>query len=88
MTERMVTIKNRAGIHARPAALIVQTASKFSSKIWLEKGTDKINAKSIMGIITLGASFGTPIRITADGADEDAAAGAIEGLFESRFEEE
>jgi len=84
----MVTIKNRAGIHARPAALIVQTASKFSSKIWLEKGTDKINAKSIMGIITLGASFGTPIRITADGADEDAAAGAIEGLFESRFEEE
>ena len=88
MTERMVTIKNRAGIHARPAALIVQTASKFSSKIWLEKGSDKINAKSIMGIITLGASFGTPIRITADGADEDAAAGAIEALFESRFEEE
>lgn len=88
MTERMVTIKNRAGIHARPAALIVQTASKFSAKIWLEKGTDKINAKSIMGIITLGASFGTPIRITADGADEDAAAGAIEALFVSRFEEE
>jgi phosphocarrier protein len=88
MTERMVTIKNRAGIHARPAALIVQTASKFTSKIWLEKGTDKINAKSIMGIITLGASFGTPIRITADGIDEDAATGAIEALFESRFEEE
>jgi phosphocarrier protein len=88
MTERTVTIKNRAGIHARPAALIVQTASKFSAKIWLEKGNDKINAKSIMGIITLGASFGTPIRIIADGADEDGAAAAIEALFESRFEEE
>ena len=88
MTERMVTIKNRAGIHARPAALLVQTASKFASKIWLEKGGDKINAKSIMGIITLGASFGTPIRIITEGTDEEAAAAAIEALFESRFEEE
>lgn len=88
MTERNVTIKNRAGIHARPAALIVQTSSKFSSKIWLEKGADKINAKSIMGIITLGASFGTPIRILAEGSDEEDAALAIERLFESRFEEE
>lgn len=88
MTERMVTIKNRAGIHARPAALLVQTASKFASKIWLEKGSDRINAKSIMGIITLGASFGTPIRIIAEGTDEEAATAAIEALFESRFEEE
>ncbi|MBL8965425.1 MAG: HPr family phosphocarrier protein [Spirochaetaceae bacterium] len=88
MTERNVTIKNRAGIHARPAALIVQTSSKFASKIWLEKGADKINAKSIMGIITLGASFGTPIRILAEGSDEEDAALAIERLFESRFEEE
>jgi len=88
MTEIDVTIKNRAGIHARPAALIVQTAIKFSSRIFLEKNGNKINAKSIMGIITLGASFGTPIRILADGADEEEAAAAIERLFESRFEEE
>jgi phosphocarrier protein len=88
MTDVTVSIKNRAGIHARPAALIVQTASKFSSKIWLEKGQDRINAKSIMGIITLGASYGTPIRILAEGADEDAAAQAIRVLFDSRFEEE
>jgi phosphocarrier protein HPr len=88
MTEVTVSIKNRAGIHARPAALIVQTASKFASKIWLEKDGDRINAKSIMGIITLGASYGTPIRIIAEGADEDAAAQAIEALFESRFEED
>ncbi len=88
MTEIDVTIKNRAGIHARPAALIVQTASKFASRIWLEKNGDRINAKSIMGIITLGASFGTPIRIIAEGADEEAAAGAIQSLFESKFEED
>ena len=67
MTEVTVSIKNRAGIHARPAALIVQTASKFASNIWLEKGSDRINAKSIMGIITLGASYGTPLRITRRG---------------------
>ena len=88
MVERMVTIKNRAGIHARPAALIVQTSSKFGCKIWLEKGDERINAKSIMGIITLGAAFGTPIRIIADGPDEEAATAAIETLFEKRFEEE
>jgi phosphocarrier protein HPr len=88
MTEASVTIKNRAGIHARPAALIVQTASKFSAGIWLEKGSDRINAKSIMGIITLGASFGTALRIIADGADEEAAAAAIVALFEARFEED
>ncbi|HET7838162.1 MAG TPA: HPr family phosphocarrier protein [Rectinemataceae bacterium] len=88
MNEATVTIKNRAGIHARPAALIVQTASKFASKIWLEKDSDRINAKSIMGIITLGASFGTLIRIISDGADEEAATAAILGLFESKFEED
>ncbi len=88
MTERSVTIKNRAGIHARPAALIVQTASKFAAKVWLEKNSDRINAKSIMGIFTLGASYGTLIRIIAEGADEEAAVQAIEKLFESKFEEE
>jgi phosphocarrier protein HPr len=67
MVEKEVTIKNRAGIHARPAALIVKVASKFSSQIFIEKGSEKINAKSIMGIITLGAGYNTPITITADG---------------------
>ena len=88
MTERSVTISNRAGIHARPSALIVQTASKFPCKVWLEKGSDRINAKSIMGIMTLGASYGTVIRILTDGTDEEAAAEAIHHLFETRFEEE
>lgn len=88
MVERIVTIKNRAGIHARPAALIVQNASKFKSRIYLEKDNDRVNGKSIMGIITLGAGFNTSIKIIADGEDEVDAATAIETLFNNRFEEE
>jgi len=88
MVEKTTVIQNRAGIHARPAALIVQTAGKFKSKISLQKGDDSINAKSIMGIITLGAGFGTEIRIIAEGEDEMQAVEAIERLFLNRFEEE
>ncbi len=88
MTEKTTVIKNRAGIHARPAAMIVQVAGKFKSRIFLEKGEDRINAKSIMGIITLGAGFESVIRIIAEGEDEAAAVDAIERLFENRFEEE
>ena len=88
MVELETTIRNRAGIHARPSAMIAQTAIKFSSRIFLEKNGNKINAKSIMGIITLAASFGSKIRITADGSDEVAAVEAIKALFESGFNEE
>jgi len=88
MIEKMTVIKNRAGIHARPAALIVQTAGKFKSRIFLQKGDDRINAKSIMGIITLGAGYDTEIRIITDGEDEAEAADAIDRLFQNRFEEE
>jgi len=88
MVEREVTIKNRAGIHARPAALIVQTASKFASKINFHKDNETVNAKSIMGIITLGAGFNTRLTIKADGEDEGDAVDALTRLFENRFEEE
>ncbi|MAG14134.1 MAG: phosphocarrier protein HPr [Spirochaetales bacterium] len=88
MTCREVTILNRAGIHARPAALIVQTANKFVSKIFLEKESTKINAKSIMGIITLGAAYKTQLTLSADGEDETDAVAAIAKLFDTRFEEE
>ena len=88
MTSREVTILNRAGIHARPAALIVQTASKYSSQIYLEKDGNKINAKSIMGIITLGAAYKIRLTLTADGNDEAEAVSAIARLFDTRFEEE
>ena len=88
MTERVVSIKNRAGIHARPAALIVQTASKFKSKIYIEKNSDRINGKSIMGIITLGAGFGVELKLIAEGADEGDAVEALAQLFDRKFEEE
>ncbi|GHV73901.1 phosphocarrier protein HPr [Spirochaetia bacterium] len=88
MVEQMVTIQNRAGIHARPSALLVQTAKDFQSNIYLEKGNDRINGKSIMGILTLGASYGTEIKVIAEGADEQAALDAMVKLFNKKFEEE
>ena len=88
MTQRLVTIKNRAGIHARPAALLVQTAGRFASKIFLEKDGERVNGKSIMGIITLAATYNTPNRIIAEGADEKEAVDALARLFENKFEED
>jgi phosphocarrier protein HPr len=88
MVEKIVTIKNRAGIHARPAALLVQTANRFSSSIYLEKDGEKINSKSIMGILTLAATYNSPIKIIADGSDEEDAVQTIARLFETKFEEE
>ena len=88
MVELETTIKNRAGIHARPSAMIAQTAVKFASRIYLEKAGNRINAKSIMGIITLAASYGSKLKIIAEGADEAAAAEALKALFESGFNEE
>jgi phosphocarrier protein len=88
MVEQTVKIQNRAGIHARPAALIVQTTKNFKSLIQLSKDNDVINAKSIMGIITLMASYGTEIRISAEGEDEEEAVDALARLFNSKFEEE
>ncbi|HLW21627.1 MAG TPA: HPr family phosphocarrier protein [Sphaerochaetaceae bacterium] len=87
MVEREVEVLNRAGIHARPAALIVKVANKFTSNLYMEKDRMKINGKSIMGIITLGASYKSRLIITTDGPDEEEAAQAIEQLFLNRFEE-
>jgi len=87
MKQQTVTIKNRAGIHARPSALIVKTANKFDSDIFLELGDMKINAKSIMGIITLGANYNSNLQIIAEGADEEAAVSSLVKLFENKFEE-
>ncbi len=88
MTTKNVTIKNRAGIHARPAALIAQTANRFASEILIEREDTRINAKSIMGIITMAASYNTELTLVADGADEHEAVAAIYALFENKFEED
>lgn len=88
MIEREVKVSNRAGIHARPAAMIVQTASRYDSKIMLGKDNEEINAKSIMGIITLGAGYDTVLTLRVEGSDEQEAADALAALFENRFQEE
>ncbi|WP_294430427.1 HPr family phosphocarrier protein [uncultured Treponema sp.] len=88
MTEKFLTVLNRAGIHARPAALIAQTANKFSSEITIEKDSASVNAKSIMGVITMAAGYNTQLILRADGEDEAAAVEAIVQLFESKFEED
>lgn len=87
MIEKNLEVTNRAGIHARPAAAIARTASLFKSDITLELDTTKINAKSVMGIITLGAIYKTVITCKCQGEDELAAMHAIEELFANRFEE-
>jgi phosphocarrier protein len=88
MTEQKVIVKNRAGIHARPAALIVQNIKDFKCNIYFERDQDKINAKSIMGVMTLGAGYGVELTIIADGEDEARAITTLIHLFESKFEEE
>lgn len=86
--EKLVTVKNRAGIHARPAALIAQTANKYASEILIEKDDTTINAKSIMGVITMAAGYNTVLTVKAEGSDAQAAVDAINQLFENKFEEE
>lgn len=88
MIEKTLTIRNRAGIHARPASLIAQLANKFSCEVTLIRDDVAINAKSIMGVITMAAGYNTTLTLQADGPDEKEAADAFEQLFESKFEEE
>lgn len=80
MTKRPVVVKLKTGLHARPAALFVQEANKFSSEIFVEKDDKKVNAKSIMGIMSLAISTNTEVYISAVGSDEEQAVNALIGL--------
>ena len=88
MVEKILTVKNRAGIHARPATLIAQMANKFTSEITLEKDSIVVNAKSIMGVITMAAGYNTTMTLKVEGPDESEAASAIENLFETKLDDE
>ena len=88
MVEKLLTVKNRAGIHARPAAIIAQTANKFECEVMLARDATTVNAKSIMGVITMAAGYNTVLTLRTEGTDEKEAADAIEALFNSKFEEE
>ena len=88
MIEKILTVQNRAGIHARPAAIIAQTSNKFESEIMLSKDDATVNAKSIMGVIAMGAGYNTQLTLQVTDPDESEAASTIEELFHSKFEEE
>ena len=85
--EKKFTVKNKLGLHARPAAMLVQLANKFESEISIRKGRQKVNGKSIMGLMTLAAGPGSQITVSAKGADAEKAIQSIEKLFESNFGE-
>ncbi|ERL04338.1 putative phosphocarrier protein HPr [Mitsuokella sp. oral taxon 131 str. W9106] len=88
MTQEVVTIENKTGIHARPASIFVQTATKFKSKIQLKAKGKTVDAKSILMIMSLGLVKGTEITILADGPDEADAVKALKDLVDSKFGEE
>ena len=83
-----VTIINKLGLHARPAAMLVQTASTFQATIELEANGIKVNGKSIMGVMMLAAAHGSDITIIADGSDAEEAIAGIRALIQRKFDEE
>lgn len=83
-----VMVQNQVGLHARPATFFIQKANEFKSSIWIEKEERRVNAKSLLGILSLGIVGGTQIRIFADGADEQEAVTALTELVDSGFAEE
>ncbi|MCK4892823.1 MAG: HPr family phosphocarrier protein [Calditrichia bacterium] len=88
MIKKELTIKNKTGLHARPAALLVKTTGKFKSEIFISKDGYKVNGKSIMGVMTLAAESGSVIEISVDGPDEEEAMLALEDLINNKFFED
>ena len=82
-----VVIKNQVGLHARPATFFNQKANEFKSSIWVEKEDRRVNAKSLLGVLSLGIVKGTVVTLIADGADEDEAIATLSALIDSDFSE-
>ena len=87
MCGKDVMVQNQVGLHARPATFFIQKANGFKSSIWVEKEDRRVNAKSLLGVLSLGIVGGTAIRIIADGADEEEAVTGLVELVESGFAE-
>lgn len=85
MFMKEVTVKNQIGLHARPATFFIQKANEFKSSIWVEKEERRVNAKSLLGVLSLGIVGGATIRIIADGAEEQAAVESLVKLVETGF---
>lgn len=80
-------VLNQVGLHARPATFLIQKANEFKCSIWIEKGDRRVNAKSLLGVLSLGIAKGTSISIMADGSDEEEAVNTICNLISSDFAE-
>ena len=87
MITKEITVQNQVGLHARPATFFIQKANDFKSSIWVEKEERRANAKSLLGVLSLGITGGTQIKIIADGHDEEAAVAELEKLIVSGFAE-
>ena len=85
MVSRNVTIVNSIGLHARPATFFIQKANEFKSTIWVEKDEQRVNAKSLLGVLSLGIIKGSTIDLIADGTDEKDAVDALVELISSDF---
>ncbi len=88
VVETTVVIKNKVGLHARPASMFVQTAARFQSQVQVLDGDKKANAKSIMGVLKLGAAPGDTLILRAEGEDAENAVNALAELIERKFDEE
>jgi phosphocarrier protein HPr len=82
------TIQNRLGLHARPAAMFVRVANKHRANIWVHKDGQRVNGKSILGLMTLAAGYGTKVAISAEGTDAEKAVEELAMLVQRRFDEE
>ena len=82
-----VAVKNQVGLHARPATFFIQKANEFKSSVWVEKEERRVNAKSLLGVLSLGIVGGATIRIIADGVDEQEAVDSLVALVDSAFSE-
>ena len=85
MCVKDVVINNQVGLHARPATFFIQKANEFKSSVWVEKEDRRVNAKSLLGVLSLGIVGGTKIRIIVDGSDEEACMNALVDLVEKDF---
>ena len=87
MISKEVVISTQVGLHARPATFFIQKANEFKASIWVEKDDRRVNAKSLLGVLSLGIVKGTAITIIADGSDEEEAVAALSALIASDFAE-
>ena len=87
MVSSEVTLSNAVGLHARPATFFIQRANSFKSSIWVEKDDRRVNAKSLLGVLSLGIVKGTTITIIADGTDDEDAVKTLVNVIESDFAE-